>query len=106
MVKGGHEPVIWNGPGGTTARLSQMLREEMVLPVYVLEELCSGSLYKSLTGDVAIKYFPLIYHRVKGHKWEDVKMAVCLKGAMRLALEDWEEKQKKKVSSEPVMQDK
>lgn len=104
MANGGHEPVIWRGFGGTMTRLSQTLREEMVLPVYVLEELCSGSLYKPLTGNVAIKYFPLIYHKVKGYEWQEVKIAVCSRGAMRLALEDWEEKQKKKASSELVMQ--
>lgn len=96
-AKEGHDPIIWKGFGGTTARLSQVLREEMALTVYVLEELCSGSLYKPLTGDVTNKYFPLIYYRVKGHEWEDVRTAACFKGAMRLALSDWEEKQKEKV---------
>lgn len=95
MAKEGNEPTIWKGFRGAMARLSQVLREEMILPVYVLEQLCSGSLYKPLTGNVAIKYFPLIYHKVKGHEWEDVKMAVCFKGTMRLALEDWEEERKK-----------
>lgn len=98
MAKEGHEPVIWKGFRGTTARLSEVLREEMVLTVYVLEELCSGSLYKPLTGNVVIKYFPLIYRSVKGYEWEDVKVAVCFKGTMRLALKDWEEKHKEEVS--------
>lgn len=104
MVKAGHEPAIWKGFGGIKIYLSQVLREEMILPVYILDELCSGSMYKPPTGDTTVKYFPLIYQMVKGYEWEDVKAAVLSKGAMQMALKDWERKQEKKVANDLVGQ--
>lgn len=106
IVKAGYEPAIWEGFGGVKIYLSEVLREEMVLPVYVLDELCSGSMYKLLTEDVIVKYFPLVYKMVKGHEWEDVKLAVLSKGAMQIALQDWEKRQGKKMVNDLVAEAK
>lgn len=87
---------------GNRKRLSEVLKQDMVLPVYILDEICSTSL-QALTGRVAHMYLPLVYGMVKGHKWEDVKEAVLAKGVMRLVVEEWEKEQKKLNHPEAIV---
>lgn len=86
---------------GNKKCLTEVLRQEMVLPVYILDEICSTSL-QALTGRVAYMYLPLIYEMVKGHKWEDVKEAALAKGTMRYVVEEWEKEQKELDHPKPV----
>lgn len=90
----GRSSTTWHDPEGNKRRFSEVLKQEMVLPVYILDEICSTSL-QTLTGKVAHMYLPLVYEMVKGHKWEDVKEATLTKGAMRYVVEEWEKGQRK-----------
>lgn len=90
----GRNSTICHDPEGNKKRLSEVLKQEMVLPVYILDEICSASL-QALTGRVAHMYFPLVYEMVKGHKWEDIKESALAKGAMRYVVEEWEKGQEK-----------
>ncbi|KAH8151657.1 uncharacterized protein LAJ45_04279 [Morchella importuna] len=77
---------------GDKGHLSEVLRQEMVLPVYILDEICSTSL-QALTGRVAHIYLPLIFEMIRGHKWDNVKNAILSDGAMHYAVEKWEKGQ-------------
>lgn len=98
----GRSYTIYYDPKRNKKRLSEVLKQEMVLPVYILDEICSTSL-QALTGRVAHMYLPLIYEMVKGHKWEGVKEAVLTKGATRYVVEGWEKEQKETNHYEAIV---
>lgn len=98
----GRSYTICHNPKRNKKRLSEVLKQEMVLPVYILDEICSTSL-QALTGRVAHMYLPLVYEMVKGHKWEGVKEAVLTKGATRYVVEGWEKEQKETNHHEAIV---
>lgn len=88
----GRISIICRDSEGNPKRFSEVLNQEMMLPVYILDEICSTSL-QALTGRVAHMYLPLIYQMAKGHKWKDVKGMVLAKDDMCYAVERWEKEQ-------------
>lgn len=89
----GRNSTIFYDSKGNKKHFSEVLKQEMVLPIYILDEICSTSL-QALTGRVAQMYLPLVYEMIKGHKWVGVKEAVLTKGAIRYVVEEWEKEQK------------